>query len=386
MSTTPTPPKFIKTAAALAAVVLALLAIVTNYATQMVPPWISDNPILVWCGVGVLMAAAVWLSIRSAGQGEPAAESKKSRSFRQKRDARLLRCLACGKTILVSFRRSSTGSWECAKCGKRSTAEEDSIGRITITTPGHGAVRFVQHTQFFGMLTKTYESEVLAGADRPGVADRDQRATAEPGATVVRTSIDGMFKREFRSAFVRGLLRDRSLVIAAWSVLGAFIVPLAPPRSVLEFGGHFVVGFGLSAPFVLALFWLRGRDTFNSWLKHRDAFYCWLPRPSALALAVVMRSGDLWHVEALRTTQSRGERTLGVELMQDICRYADRKGLTLSINATHPDWLVDSLRFERTPEQPRERKYIVLTRSPQAMPVQREASRSKSKRRKGRRK
>jgi hypothetical protein len=108
---------------------------------------------------------------------------------------------------------------------------------------------------------------------------------------------------------------------------------------------------------------LRGWNTFRNWGKSTDAIYCWLQRSEGIALAVLVADNDEWQIVTLRVLGGRRAQGLNIELMQDVCRYADRNSLTLTINASDPDHLIKELRFERSQEQYR-RGFTTLTRRP----------------------
>ena len=85
----------------------------------------------------------------------------------------------------------------------------------------------------------------------------------------------------------------------------------------------------------------RDGDTFA--LEHLAGLGRWLGEGIASLAAVL---DTVMQKPALRPADLRDR------LFDEIGpRYADRNGLTLSINASNPDWLIDTLRFERAPEQ-----------------------------------
>ncbi|MGQ5261977.1 hypothetical protein ACTWLT_14600 [Micromonospora sp. ZYX-F-536] len=250
---------------------------------------------------------------------------------------------------------------------------------MTTETPGYGKVRYTQRASLFGLLTKVYRSEALEQAKPAPYTHRDLN---DPGATVISQTVDGMFQREFRAAFMRGLLRDRWKRIAGWSAFGSLLVPWGQVGSPMQFAWRVALGFCVCALLGIGLLWLAGRRTIRKWMSSRKALYCWLQRPEGIALAVVMGPTP-WYFEALRILGGREAQKLGVELMHDICRYADRNNLTLSMNASDPDWLIGDLHFEQVPER-RRRGYTMLIRPPSGSRGQSKVDRRKRKRTKGR--
>ncbi len=76
---------------------------------------------------------------------------------------------------------------------------------------------------------------------------------------------------------------------------------------------------------------------------------------------------------------------LSTELMVDVCGYADRNGLTLSIHASDPDWIIEEMRFRRAPEQSK-RGFTTLIREPYCeVSTRRSLDRPRKKRPKGQR-
>ena len=360
--------------------VAAALAIVTNYATELQPSWLKDRPAATWSVLLVLVVLSAWLTMSLANtDGSAGGAPKRQWPIFHHRNARLVRCLACGKDRIGTLQAGESGSWKCEKCGRTSIVSVDSSARLTIETSAYGKVRITQRASFRGLLTKVYQTEVLEQPDSIANAHRD--AADRPGATSISLAIDGMYKREFRTAFVRGLLRDRRRSVVLWSVALAFLVPWGRPHSLLEFSWHVALGFGVCVVLGFGRLWLAGRHTFNRWTRSREALYCWLQRPEGLALAVVMGPSP-WHFEALRVLGGREARMLSVELMIDVCRYADRNELTLSIHASDPDWLIEEMRFKRVPEQLKP-GFTTLAREPSSKVPGSRDGRSKKKRAKG---
>ncbi|MGW5106151.1 hypothetical protein [Nocardia sp. NPDC004123] len=337
------------------------MTITINYATQWQPDWLKAHPIAAWIVLAVVALLGLWLISRTADSGDGEIQPK-HRWFELHRSARLVHCLACGKKVLVAIREGETWSWQCPRCGERSVVSMDSTARITITTPNYGRVRYTQRTQLFGLLTKIYHSEVLEPAKSLAV----RRHVNDEPPTVISQSIDGMFKREFRAAFVRGLLLDRWKRIAGFSAIISFLVPLGHAHNLHQLCLHIALGFSICVALCVGLLWWNGWRTFSRWMGSRDALYCWLQRSEGIALAVVMASPPpkQFHFEALRILGGRKAWKLGVELMHDVCQYADGNGTTLSINASEPEWLIE-LGFERAVKQLR-RGSSTLVRRPQS--------------------
>jgi ribosomal protein L37AE/L43A len=365
----------------LATVTAAALGIVTNYATEHVPGWLKERPAVTWILLATLVILAAWLAVRLADKSETGQDAPRRRwLILHHRDARLVHCLACGKELFGTLKAGESGAWRCAKCGRTSVASVDSTARVTIETPGYGKVRYTQRVTLFGLLTKVYRSEVLEQAKPAPDTYRDLN---DPGATVITQAVDGMFEREFRAAFIRGLLRDRWKRVAGWSAIGSFLVPWGQVDSPTQFAWRVALGFCICASFGVGMLWLAGRRTIRKWMSSREALYCWLQRPEGIALAVVMGPTP-WYFEALRILGGREAQKLGVELMRDICRYADRNNLTLSMNASDPDWLIEELHFEQAPEQ-RRRGYTTLIRPPSGSRGRAKVDRRERRRARGRR-
>jgi hypothetical protein len=236
----------------------------------------------------------------------------------------------------------------------------DSTARVTVSADGYGKVRYVQRTYMRGFRTMIYQVEVL---EPPATARVNDRDVSEPGATIISQSVDGMFRRDFLKAFIRGLLRDHRKRIVGWSIPCAFLVPLGSAHYPLQLAWHIAVGFIICVVIGASQLALRCWNTFNSWGKSTGAIYCWLQRSEGVALAVLVDYSDEWQIVALRVLGGKRAQGLNIELMQDLCRYADRGGLTLAINASNPDYLIKELQFEKSQEQLR-RGFTTLVRQP----------------------
>lgn len=359
MARTPTQRSAAGVLAVLAWLTTAALAIVTNYATQHELAWLTAHPTVVWIVLAALAIVGAVLAVRPDGAGR---DRPRRRWLGRRHDVRLAHCLACGKKLLVTVRGEEDGAWRCLRCGQQSVASVDPSGRVTISTAGHGKVQYVQRTQLFGLLTKIYHSEVLERGEPSATARYNDRRDG-PESTVISRSIDGMFKREFRATFIRGLLIDRWKRIAFWSSVGTFLVSLGQAHGPLQFGWHLALSFCICVVFGVSQLWLRGWRTFGHWARSKETRYCWLQRSEGIALAILLAIDDEWFFEAIRIIGGRRAQKLGVKLMQDICRYADRNDMILSLNASDFQWLIDELRFERAPRQ-RRRGYTSLVRRP----------------------
>jgi ribosomal protein L37AE/L43A len=375
VSRTPTQRSSAKALAAATFLTTAALAIVTNYATASTPTWLKSHPAVVWIAAAGLVALGLWL-IGYAGKSQEAGDIRSRRLWLGvKRNARLVRCLACDNKALVILAAGAAGAWQCDKCGRKSLVSVDSTARVTVATNGYGKVRYVQRTHLRGFRTMIYQVEVL---ESPTTARRNDRDVSEPGETVISHSVDGMFKREFRKTFIRGLLRDRRMRIVGWSIPCAFLVPLGSAHSPLQLAWHVAVGFAICLVIGAGQLALRGWNTFSGWVKSADAIYCWLQHSEGIALAVLVASGDEWQIVALRVLGGKSAQELSMELMQNVCQYADRNRLTLAINTSDPDRLIGELHFAKSKEQWR-RGYSTLIRQPSV--PQEKAKKNGSKRR-----
>jgi predicted RNA-binding Zn-ribbon protein involved in translation (DUF1610 family) len=364
---------------ALTAVVAALVGVLTNYATASQPAWLAERPVLTWLALAVVVAIGIALALAGGWSKPEAVRQSRWAAFR--RGARLVHCLKCGRTLWAELRGDHVVHWQCPACGSASASTVDDAGRLVLSTEGVGSVRETQRTVIRGFMVRTLESEVLTSHQapaRPGRADGPSLAT-------VKSTVDEHYRAEFRAAFLRSALADRRALIAVWCFLGAVFVPLGIGDGWFGVVWRLVVAVGIGAAVGCLLVAVVALLAFNRWTRSEQVRYWWHQRPEGTALAVLVLTGDRWHFVALRTLGGRTADYVGVELVADVCAFADRHGMTLSILASHAGWLVAEFRFERDSEQKR-RHRTALTRKPVATPTPHsaQAPRPPRKKRRGR--
>jgi hypothetical protein len=175
-----------RTVAISSTIAAAANGVLTNYATDSVPGFISTHPAWVWVTLIAIVAASGWFALRGVEESD-ATENSTRRRLDLRGRSRLVQCLGCGYRGLVSISTpDESGFWRCPRCDRKSIVRMDAAGSVTTETSGHGQVEITERNQFFGFLRKVYKVEYSENVDNQGTRGTAiARELTEPGSTEI---------------------------------------------------------------------------------------------------------------------------------------------------------------------------------------------------------
>lgn len=356
-------PKGSRSGAVVSAIVLAFAPVGLGFVGEYMdePAWIAGHPTALKIALPLLaIVLLVFVAIQPAAAGADAASKAPTRWWSKtvRRNARLMQCLACGEKRWGVQRAGFAGRWECPRCGRTSTIAVDAQDRTTISTPGHGRLRVIQQNHFWG--TSILQTERTAET-------RAKREVMDRGQTVFARSFpNDAIRNEFRAAFLRSFVRThwrRILLVGAAASWVTVLLELGFRQGKAGLWWHVPAAF-VGACLLNTLATIAGGwGAFVRWQRSKKVRYCWLTKPAGeKAFGVLVEDDGWWSIVNL-TVRSEAPREIFVELVDDICRYADRNSFILFINASAPEWLIEEFAFERAEVQKR-RGFVSLVRHP----------------------